>query len=170
MPYCSATTKTDRRCKKKVTRPGDTCSCHTTCPICYENIKKSKTLEKCSHRFCEECLKKWILINDSCPICRTDVSVSDLLICYEYGTCITYDFTHVPLADTAYFYLHVLEQLDVTLDCHISETTFRLIMSKIESDQVASDIFKNIPCSKRMVLVPNNTKKYRTVYKFNVPI
>ena len=170
MPYCSGTTKSNKKCKKKVIRHGDTCSCHSTCPICYETVKKSKTLEMCNHRFCEGCIKKWILINDSCPICRTDLSITDLLLCYTQGTCVTYDMTNVPLTDTAYFYLHILEGLGVTLDCHISEKTFRLIMAKVANDQIANDIFQTIPTRSQVVLVPNNMKQLNKVYKFNVPI
>lgn len=40
-----------------------------TCPICLQKIKFKKTLT-CSHKYCYECIKEWLIKNDSCPVCR----------------------------------------------------------------------------------------------------
>lgn len=51
-------------------------STKTECPICYHNIKKSqmKTLS-CSylHVFHMKCIWKWLLISNTCPMCRETV-------------------------------------------------------------------------------------------------
>lgn len=45
------------------------------CPICLCNIDddKNKKKLKCSHEFHRFCIKKWLLKNDTCPICRHKV-------------------------------------------------------------------------------------------------
>ena len=40
------------------------------CSICYENKTNNIKLIKCNHIFCELCIKKWLLNNITCPICR----------------------------------------------------------------------------------------------------
>ena len=40
------------------------------CSICYENKTNNVKLIKCNHIFCELCIKKWLLNNITCPICR----------------------------------------------------------------------------------------------------
>ncbi len=39
------------------------------CPICLEFDKKMTTLS-CTHKFCSSCINKWLVKNQSCPICR----------------------------------------------------------------------------------------------------
>ena len=45
------------------------------CIICMDTIN-NKYVTKCNHEFCKECIKKWVLENDSCPLCRFE----DILI------------------------------------------------------------------------------------------
>ena len=47
------------------------------CSICLENIinEEHKTITSCKHIFHEECMAKWILQNNSCPLCRTKFNV-----------------------------------------------------------------------------------------------
>jgi hypothetical protein len=46
-----------------------------TCPICFDDYDDNSMVLKteCMHHFHEECLKKWIERNKTCPICRTDI-------------------------------------------------------------------------------------------------
>lgn len=39
------------------------------CPICYEKKELVKT--PCNHEFCKECLDRWQLSSNQCPLCRT---------------------------------------------------------------------------------------------------
>lgn len=49
-----------------------------TCPICLHKNEKPFSLD-CNHSFHEECIQKWLNINNSCPICRKpDISVKKL--------------------------------------------------------------------------------------------
>jgi hypothetical protein len=38
------------------------------CPICEE--KKVELSLPCSHFFCEDCIKKWVIKSETCPLCR----------------------------------------------------------------------------------------------------
>ena len=44
------------------------------CPICYGESEKYIKINKCEHKFCENCIKKWLLDNAiTCPLCRTNL-------------------------------------------------------------------------------------------------
>tara|TARA_B100000886_G_C20378644_1_gene472947 strand:+ start:414 stop:977 length:564 start_codon:yes stop_codon:yes gene_type:complete len=44
------------------------------CPICYAESEKYIKINKCEHKFCENCIKKWLLDNAiTCPLCRTNL-------------------------------------------------------------------------------------------------
>ena len=56
-----------------------TCECRVVeaegqCPICLEDHDSSSvSIERCSHVFHQSCLQKWVEINPTCPVCRTNV-------------------------------------------------------------------------------------------------
>ncbi|XP_065715068.2 probable E3 ubiquitin-protein ligase DTX3 isoform X1 [Patagioenas fasciata] len=39
------------------------------CPICLGEIQKMKTLEKCRHSFCEDCITRALAVRTACPMC-----------------------------------------------------------------------------------------------------
>uniref|UniRef100_A0A8C3JMQ9 E3 ubiquitin-protein ligase n=1 Tax=Calidris pygmaea TaxID=425635 RepID=A0A8C3JMQ9_9CHAR len=39
------------------------------CPICLGEIQKMKTLEKCRHSFCEDCITRALQVKTACPMC-----------------------------------------------------------------------------------------------------
>jgi len=41
------------------------------CKICFIN-KKSFIVLPCKHEICEECFKKWVIVNKTCPYCRNE--------------------------------------------------------------------------------------------------
>lgn len=41
------------------------------CNICLESLMVNPTRTTCNHYFCENCIKHWVLIKNSCPTCRT---------------------------------------------------------------------------------------------------
>jgi hypothetical protein len=45
------------------------------CPICFDDYIDTSLIIKteCLHCFHEECLKKWINKNNTCPICRSTI-------------------------------------------------------------------------------------------------
>jgi E3 ubiquitin-protein ligase RNF139 len=42
------------------------------CPICYQEMKEAVVI-KCSHVFHKSCLQKWLSIQETCPLCHTDL-------------------------------------------------------------------------------------------------
>jgi hypothetical protein len=51
------------------------------CSICFHSINKNKmqTLP-CFHDYHFNCIYKWVTINKSCPLCRSDTNMCDLNI------------------------------------------------------------------------------------------
>ena len=44
------------------------------CPICYENKVDDVLETECKHKFCEKCIRQWLVKNNCCPFCRMDLS------------------------------------------------------------------------------------------------
>lgn len=45
------------------------------CPICiHTDNKKLCSLNMCKHIFCEDCIRKWIIRKDTCPLCRMNIA------------------------------------------------------------------------------------------------
>ena len=44
------------------------------CPICYSDIRNSEArVTTCKHVFHSICLRKWLYIQDTCPMCQNIV-------------------------------------------------------------------------------------------------
>ena len=45
------------------------------CPVCYENIDAEKVhVTQCDHKFCYDCISHALKNNNTCPLCREEVS------------------------------------------------------------------------------------------------
>ena len=44
------------------------------CPLCNENMVNLSL--PCSHFFCEQCIKTWIIKSDTCPLCRYKIQLN----------------------------------------------------------------------------------------------
>lgn len=45
-----------------------------TCHICHNNFHSShKVVTPCEHQFCSSCITHWLLIKNTCPMCRYDI-------------------------------------------------------------------------------------------------
>lgn len=54
----------------------DTLDDQTICSICIENIKESNNNCRqliCSHKYCDECISKWLSTSKRCPVCNIDL-------------------------------------------------------------------------------------------------
>lgn len=49
-----------------------------TCSICMDNIDSAGLSLNCNHRFHENCLRSWLEVNNTCPICRKEISLPEL--------------------------------------------------------------------------------------------
>ena len=57
------------------------------CIICFENIYKEHVPTFiCYHMFHAKCINSWLSINNTCPICRTDLSVIHLSTIFNIAT------------------------------------------------------------------------------------
>ena len=54
------------------------------CGICHEMLCKPCLSLNCAHRFCEECITRWIDRNPSCPECRSYLPEDKL----RYDRCV----------------------------------------------------------------------------------
>ena len=52
---------------------------HQKCYICMDNMKNHVLEPSCQNLFCGECLLKWLENHNTCPLCRTNVSFSELI-------------------------------------------------------------------------------------------
>ena len=46
-----------------------------TCPICEED--KVEVRLPCSHFFCEDCIKSWVIKSETCPLCRLKLKYNE---------------------------------------------------------------------------------------------
>ncbi|XP_060836072.1 E3 ubiquitin-protein ligase LNX-like [Rhopalosiphum padi] len=52
------------------------------CPICNEWLLKA-TSANCNHTFCDSCIKKWLKIKKTCPVCRTPIQYTSTSIAVD---------------------------------------------------------------------------------------
>lgn len=54
------------------------------CSICLTKVgKKTKKKTKCDHIFHHYCLDKWLLISDSCPMCREVLKTTEVFFFFK---------------------------------------------------------------------------------------
>jgi hypothetical protein len=84
---CLSKTLSGRCCKNKKMKFSDHCMVHTKkqeCIICCECISSFKKLN-CGHYFCKDCIFNWLDTNNSCPCCRTLITLSEYLDVLHYS-------------------------------------------------------------------------------------
>ena len=52
--------------------PGELAAYDDVCSICYQNMEQAK-LTKCQHMFHGICLRKWLYVQDTCPLCHAQL-------------------------------------------------------------------------------------------------
>ncbi len=45
----------------------------STCPVCLEKFSNRTVTTICNHKFDQACLKRWQDVNNTCPMCRTEL-------------------------------------------------------------------------------------------------
>ena len=68
-------------CIKSRVRTADNCC------ICYCDLQNRTVTSCCSNVFCFVCINRWLLRSTRCPLCKSLLSVSDLLVVDETGLC-----------------------------------------------------------------------------------
>lgn len=52
------------------------------CALCLSSFEEDdmcRVLPKCKHMFHQECTDKWLMESSSCPVCRAEVDLVDML-------------------------------------------------------------------------------------------
>ena len=47
----------------------------TGCSICLSTLDQPVSLCGCGHSFCLACLQRWLLVSESCPLCKCEITV-----------------------------------------------------------------------------------------------
>jgi SNF2 family DNA or RNA helicase len=55
-------------------------SLDSDCSICYETIQDPVMCPFCMNMFCGECLLSWVVENETCPLCRSELKPNDVII------------------------------------------------------------------------------------------
>jgi hypothetical protein len=56
------------------------------CPICLSSDSEIKCIEtKCGHKFHEDCIKSYVIIKNTCPICRQDLTSDNIVNLHKIG-------------------------------------------------------------------------------------
>ena len=50
-----------------------------TCSICYEGFKNPCYEANCQNIFCSSCMLNWMIVNNSCPLCRHELRYTDII-------------------------------------------------------------------------------------------
>lgn len=51
-----------------------------TCCICYEGIENKSVAPCCSNSYCLRCVSRWLVHKSDCPMCKSALRISDLLV------------------------------------------------------------------------------------------
>jgi hypothetical protein len=119
-----------------------------TCSICMESISNKQIMETCKHEFCFCCVNKWLIRNETCPYCRTEVTSSEKQICISYGISIgqfinvnfiTYSLEDLTLEERLTFQ----EYFDICFqeDKYYTVSHWTLILEYINAFSEISEIF-----------------------------
>ena len=57
------------------------------CPICMGEMKEP-TLTPCRHRFCRQCLIKWLQQRQTCPSCNRSVEGSEIIKDHQFESLV----------------------------------------------------------------------------------
>lgn len=50
------------------------------CSVCYDNIEQKAIVPCCQNAFCFKCISMWVSQKHTCPLCKNDVVLADLLV------------------------------------------------------------------------------------------
>ena len=50
-----------------------------SCSICYNILNKPILEPNCQYLFCGQCFFNWLEINNSCPMCRHNINIQELV-------------------------------------------------------------------------------------------
>ena len=94
---CRGITSRNTRCRRINNFVSEYCNQHycipeqsLECGICFESIDTPVKLPNCTHKYCKDCIYKWIVYNPTCPMCRAKVDNTTCDKALEYLLFIDY--------------------------------------------------------------------------------
>ena len=158
---CSSLTLKKKRCKNKKIKNTEYCCVHSTkeediCSICCELPKCNNKikLDICEHIFCTKCINEWFLIKESCPYCRSGISIRNKTVYIQSailsGKIInvyfkTYNINHLPQEEKDLFIEYNL--LYFSHNKLYSEEQWSNILIYIKSELMINNIFNSLTLS-----------------------
>lgn len=125
-------------CGRKPKQPffEDTCSvCYDT----YDNEDKEAWVLNCDHVFCKKCVMEWILVQQTCPICRKTI---EYIRSTNSSTALfLLESTLVPQRTIYLKYLFFFQMFLLFVTC------FHIILL------IFFDLFANLPISMRFLFI-----------------
>ena len=108
-----------------------------TCFICYGDIKDAHCCNKCSKIACKNCYIRWLSTNPSCPHCKVNLSINELVNCrFMNDVYTTINTLQDKLADKNEF-CHIHQDNPMRyycIDCSISLCSDCLILGSNQSN------------------------------------
>ncbi|KAK8883864.1 hypothetical protein M9Y10_042964 [Tritrichomonas musculus] len=54
------------------------------CPICFDKLR-SPVVTHCGHVFCYDCIDRWLMKSDKCPMCTNHINRDELIVVPGHG-------------------------------------------------------------------------------------
>jgi len=177
MGRCNGQTLKGTQCKRIIN--GEYCSDHNneTCGICMDPLK-CQAIIQCGHKFCKQCINKWVCIscpNYSCPICRGKIQYSIINDGLNWGLnnqLIMYTDIHtisIDILDKSEGELLIL-CLNIYKDTYLSEIEFNDICHIANDNEIINQPFqkllKNIKITKAIAKINFENKFTKNIFIF----
>ena len=135
------------------------------CSICYTcltNVNNNISTTKCSHLFCTTCIIKSMKFNNTCPLCRTELTSPNKKFCINFNKS-----KRIVQQEVMYYQAYISDNINYIMDLveyHTKEQTLTPdIKHKIHTEM--SEVFENFGLG--ICLNINTTFSNMNVYNTN---
>lgn len=135
------------------------------CSICYTSltdVNKDISTTKCSHLFCTTCIIKSMKFNNTCPLCRTELTSPNKKFCINFNKS-----KRIVQEELLYYQGYISDNLNYIIDFveyHTKENTLtQSIKHKLHRE--INEVFENFGMG--ICLNINNTFGNMNVYNTN---
>ena len=176
MGRCNGQTLKGVQCKRIINE--EYCSDHKEiCGICMDPLKRQVVIQ-CGHKFCKQCINKWICIscpNYSCPMCRDKLQYSlindglnwglnNQLILYANIHTLSIDILDELERELLIIYLNIFKHT------YLSENDFINIGHIASGNEIINKSFqkllKNIKITKVIAKIDSENKYTKNIFIF----
>ena len=135
------------------------------CSICYTcltNVNNNISTTKCSHLFCTTCIIKSMKFNNTCPLCRTELTSPNKKFCINFNKS-----KRIVQQEVMYYQAYISDNINYIMDLveyHTKEQTLTPdIKHKIHTEM--NEVFENFGMG--ICLNINTTFSNMNVYNTN---